>query len=679
MRVPGPARRAITDVPRGADHANTADNRGIGPRRNAGSMSRDPVSLNWMRTARFLWLSLALPACLAPWQAFARAQPAPAPDSVAEVHAIMQRADQEVERDPATALAMLQGALAMAGRLGDAGLRREVLVDACDTRAAFSPAEAVKEADAGLREAGKAGDGRAVAGFHSCRGYALDRLGRPREAAGEYESAVASAERAESREALADALAVRGESRHYQGRYDEAIADLDRAYAISVELGLVGEQRYALNAIANVYSDENVGEYDKAIAYYRQLLGQDRAAGARLGEATARYNIASALESKGEYANALPEYRHALEIYTAIGDLGSVAETERAIGALLVRQGKAADGLPWIERASARFAAAGDAESVARCRLPRARALRALGRLREAREELEQAERHFRDGDNPRFLAKVYAELAEVHAQAGEWRRAYEASVAYRTAQTVLDRRARQEQTSRLRVQFDAAKKEQENRALLIENAHRGEALRTAERVRSLQRIAILLGAASLLLLGTMALQQVQRGHRLKRLAMTDDLTGLPNRRGVLDALDRGLRARRQDGRPLAVVVFDIDHFKRINDLHGHHGGDRVLEDIASIVRAEVPAAGSVGRFGGEEFLVVLPGLDHADALALAERLRTAVASGIVGADDDRPRVTISLGVASAGDDADAEALLRRADGALYRAKHEGRDRIVSA
>ena len=628
-----------------------------------------------MRTARLLWLSLALPACLAPWQVSARAQTTPVADSAAEVRAIMRRADDEVERSPDAALSMLQRALEMAGRLGDAGLRREVLVDACDTRAAFSPAIAVTEADAGLREARKADDGKAVAGFHSCRGYALDRLGRPQEAAAEYEAAVVQAERSENREALADALAMRGENRHYQGRYDEAIADLDRAYATSVELGLINQQRYVLNAIANVYSDENVGEFDKAIAYYRQLLQQDRAVGARLGEATTRYNIASALESKGEYANALSEYRHALEAYTALGDRSSVAETERAIGALLVRQGKAAEGQPWIERAAATFAAAGDEESVARCRLPRARALRALGRLREARDELEQAERHFRASDNPRYLAKVYAELAEVHAQAGEWRKAYEASVAHRSVQAVLDRRARQEQTSRLRIQFDAAKKEQENRALLIENAHRGEALRTAERVRSLQRIAIMLGAALMLLLGTMALQQVQRGRRLKRLAMTDDLTGLPNRRGVLDALERGLRARQQDGRPLAVVVFDIDHFKRINDLHGHHGGDRVLEDVAALVRAEVPASGSVGRFGGEEFLVVLPGLDHAGALALAERLRLAVSSGV----GDGPRVTISLGVASAGDDADAEALLRRADGALYRAKGEGRDRVVSA
>jgi diguanylate cyclase (GGDEF)-like protein len=625
---------------------------------------RTPCSLRRCR--------LLLVACLA-LSAAPAAVSAAAPASTAQVRALMAQADQELERDPDAALRILDRAIAMADRLGDDALRREVEVDACDARGVLAPAAAQAQADAGLRAAQAAKDDKAAAGFHACRGAALDHLGHPVEAAVEYEAAVTRAERAESRAALADALAVRGESRHYQGRYDEAIADLDRAYALAVEAGLAGEQRYALNAIANVYSDENVGEYDKAIAYYRQLLEQDRAARARLGEATTRYNIASALEKKGEYAQALGEYRQALETYTAVGDTSSIAESERAIGSLLVRQGKAAEALPWIDRARDRFAGMGDQESFERCRLPRARALRALGRLREAGAELDLAERHFRASRNLRFLARIHAEMAEVHAAAGEWRQAYESSVAYRTTQAQLDRRAREEQTSRLRVQFDTAKKEQENRALLIENAHRGEALRTAERVRTLQRLTILLGAALLLLLGTMALQQVQKGRRLRRLAMTDDLTGLPNRRGILDALERGLAAHREDGRPLSVAVFDIDHFKRINDAHGHHGGDRVLEAIAAIARARTPAGGRVGRFGGEEFLLVLPGMTAEGAHDVAEALRRAIAddAGLGG----EARVTISLGVAEALAGERGETLLRRADDALYRAKREGRDR----
>ena len=123
------------------------------------------------------------------------------------------------------------------------------------------------------------------------------------------------------------------------------------------------------------------------------------------------------------------------------------------------------------------------AESIARARITRARAYHALGRQREAIVDLEFAERHFRDNNNPRQLARVYEVLADARAATGDWRRAYEASVANRKAQQELDRRAREEQTSRLRVQFDTARKEQENRALLIENAHRGEALAETARI----------------------------------------------------------------------------------------------------------------------------------------------------------------------------------------------------
>jgi diguanylate cyclase (GGDEF)-like protein len=596
----------------------------------------------------------------------------------AEVRALLARVEAEVEIDPKRALATARSASALARRSGDLALLREAQVEACDALALVDVPAAIAEAERGLGVARKAGDFKSAAGFHSCRGYALDLHGKPAEAALEYEAAVDAAERAESKSALADALAMRGESRHYHGRYDDAIADLNRAHALTVELGLRSGQRYSLNAIANVYSDENVGEYDKAIAYYRQLLKQDQAAGFRRGEATAHFNIAAALEMKHELDAALVEYRRAMEIDTELHNTAAVAESERSIGALLTKQGKAGEALPWIDRAMARFVESGDDESIARCRLTRARALLAAGRQREAAADLSVAERHFRANANPRYLAKVYETLAEVHAASGEWRQAYEASMAYRAAQTQLDRRAREEQTSRLRVQFDTAKKEQENRALLIENAHRGEALRNAERVRSLQRLAILMGAALLALLAAMALQQVSRGRRLKRLAMTDELTGLPNRRGILDFLDRALRDARAAGAPLTVVAFDVDHFKRVNDMHGHHGGDRALRAIAGIVLRGLPPDARVGRMGGEEFLAVLPGMDDAPAHALAERLREAVSGAGFEGFAPGDRVTISLGLAGAGPGEDVEALLRRADGALYRAKREGRDRTVA-
>ena len=620
-------------------------------------------------------MSLAI--CLA-WTAAAQPATSPATRS-ADVIALLAEAKRLEEKDPARALVLAQRATAAARALGDPALLRGAKNVLCNATAAVDASAALPIAESGLRISRKANDARSSAGFLSCKGYALYLLGKPGEAAVAFENAVTSAQKSEDKEVLADALALRGGSRHYHGRYDDAITDLNRAYALNVEIGQKSGQRYTLNAIANVYSDENVGEYNKAIGYYRQLLKENEAAGLNSEVATSLFNIASAREMKGELDAALQDYHRALEIDAAQGDGASVAEGERSVGALLVKQGKTTEALPRIERALKYFVANDDVESIARTRVTRAKALRAVGRIREAVADLEFAERHFRAQNNPRYLAKVYETMADVRAAGGEWRKAYDASVAYRQAQEQLEKRAREEQTSRLRVQFDSAKKEQENHALLIENAHRGEALRNAERVRSLQRLFIMLGAAFFTLLAAMALQLVKKSRRLRTLAMTDELTGMPNRRKILEFLDRELRAAQAGSDRLSVIAFDVDHFKRINDLHGHHVGDQVLCAIADIVGRQLPDSARVGRMGGEEFLVVLPGTLGQRAHELAEALRAALSGAIYEGFANDERVTISLGVVEASREDDVESLLKRADSAMYRAKGGGRDRTMSA
>jgi diguanylate cyclase (GGDEF)-like protein len=617
---------------------------------------------------------LALVACLA-WgvPVAAHAQHARANG---EVSTLLSRAESVQLKNPQQALALAQRAVEVADRAGAGGLVRRSQAAVCEATVDIDPQAALPLADDGEAASRAANDMAGVARFLGCRGYALEQLGKRHEAALVHEGAVSAAERASDKASLADALAMRGESRHYHGRYDEAIADLNRAYALNLNLGRKQGQQYALNAIANVYSDGNVAEFDKAIAYYRQLLKDNETAGLRSEVATMLFNIASANVQKGRLDEALPDFRRAMAIDLELGNPKGVAETERSIGVVLTRQGRADEALRLMDSALARFDAVGDDESAARVRISRARTQHALGRGREALADLAAAERHFRERHNPRLLAQVYEAQAAIHAAAGEWRRAYEALSAYRKAQEALEARAREEQGSRLRVQFDTAKKEQENRELLIENAHRGEALLNAERVRSLQRLTILLGAALVVLLAAMAVLQIRRGRHLRRLAMTDELTGVPNRRSILERLEREVAALR-DGRALAVIAFDVDHFKRINDVHGHHGGDRVLESIADVIARRLPPAARVGRMGGEEFLIVLPACGAATASALAEDLRARVAEARFDGFDADERVTISLGVSEGVPGDDIEALLRRADAALYRAKGEGRDRVV--
>jgi diguanylate cyclase (GGDEF)-like protein len=166
---------------------------------------------------------------------------------------------------------------------------------------------------------------------------------------------------------------------------------------------------------------------------------------------------------------------------------------------------------------------------------------------------------------------------------------------------------------------------------------------------------------------------------QMRHFAETDDLTGLSNHRIIIERLrDEVERSGRQQA-PLSVVLADIDHFKSINDTFGHVVGDRVLREVAAILRQSVRTYDSVGRYGGEEFLIILPDSDFASARSRAEQLRSAVEAAHILDGDTLVRVTSSFGVASGfpGKD-EAEAVVRIADAALYEAKRNGRNRVVA-
>ena len=173
----------------------------------------------------------------------------------------------------------------------------------------------------------------------------------------------------------------------------------------------------------------------------------------------------------------------------------------------------------------------------------------------------------------------------------------------------------------------------------------------------------------------TKELQQelVAQGARLEALLREDALTGLSNRRAILTQLGGMVSAARRHGHPLSIAILDLDHFKRINDTHGHKTGDDVLVMAAHALGTHLRAEDQLGRLGGEEFLILLPDTAAAAASHVAEKLRLEVAA----APSPVP-VTVSVGVATWDGEASDE-LLQRADDALYAAKDAGRDRVMAA
>jgi diguanylate cyclase (GGDEF)-like protein len=169
-----------------------------------------------------------------------------------------------------------------------------------------------------------------------------------------------------------------------------------------------------------------------------------------------------------------------------------------------------------------------------------------------------------------------------------------------------------------------------------------------------------------------------KKNEELQQLSITDGLTRLYNRKHIMDLFDLEMSRSRRYGNDLAILMLDIDHFKRINDTYGHQVGDRVIQQVAGLLDQAVRDCDHVGRYGGEEFLMVLPDVDIQDAAVVAERIRQSVAKLQCCGEEEALSVTISIGIAgypTAGEN--TESLLSSADNALYQAKTDGRNCVV--
>ena len=175
-----------------------------------------------------------------------------------------------------------------------------------------------------------------------------------------------------------------------------------------------------------------------------------------------------------------------------------------------------------------------------------------------------------------------------------------------------------------------------------------------------------------------LALRRIRLYNEVENLAITDSLTRMNTRRHLAERFEEEFNRAQLRHASLSILMIDVDHFKRINDQHGHLAGDAALREIARLIAYHIREIDIAGRYGGEEFCVILPDTDKQGALVVAERIRMAIAQEKIRAYDTTLQVTVSAGVATFPDDAfQMDELLDKSDWALYRAKKSGRDRVA--
>ena len=170
-----------------------------------------------------------------------------------------------------------------------------------------------------------------------------------------------------------------------------------------------------------------------------------------------------------------------------------------------------------------------------------------------------------------------------------------------------------------------------------------------------------------------------ETNRKLSAEAATDSLTGVHNRRSLLHRASNELMRGRRYGRPLSLLMMDLDHFKEINDNYGHQWGDEVLKQVVVMAQSALRVTDMLGRYGGEEFAVLMPETSTEEAASVAERIRERISQIMIDTGNDRIGIRVSIGVATLNaEEADIQSLINRADAALYSAKRSGRNRVVT-
>jgi diguanylate cyclase (GGDEF)-like protein len=588
----------------------------------------------------------------------------------ASVSGLLDQAAVSARVDPEVSKRQAESALELLRRDPNADLEIRAHLLLCDYYSERDQAAAEQQIAAATALLPQATRPGLRAGVLNCQGETLQTVGENGQARLLYDQAAAVATQTGDNQMLAEVLFSSGYLRALRGEYATGLNELRRAQSLFEQQHMPQHALAALDSIAITYN--RMGDYTEAAHLFERALEAQHKAGLKRDEMVSLNNLGRAQENLQQWDAARSAFAASLELSKQLDYIRGQAYALRGLAAIANAQGNPSSAMTLLDRAAELQRRTPDVRLLAQIELARGIALHQLNRLKESAAMLGQALLVFRQADSLGELTPTYDELATVDADLGNWRDAFE----YRTlAQSTATRLLRDQLDQRfetLKVEFDTAAKEQENVLLTRENAANQTALAQQLRAGNLRTAVVVLTVLLFAVLVWLAVHQRRSTLRMGALAMTDELTGVPNRRAVLALLAQLLR---RSLTPTSILIMDIDHFKSINDRHGHLIGDETLRAITANLREAVAEPALFGRLGGEEFAAVLPATGLEQAITIAERMRERVMRIDLSRWLGDRRVTVSIGVAASVPTHDTiSVMLRRADAALYAAKDAGRN-----
>ncbi len=392
--------------------------------------------------------------------------------------------------------------------------------------------------------------------------------------------------------------------------------------------------------------------------------------------AIALFNLAHAYASQQKYKDAEQLLERSRALDEKLGNVRGVAFSSKALGDNALVQNNTPLAKVYFTDALAGFESVGNRLQIATMHIH-------LGDVARREKQYESAISHYKNAvpllEYSRFtviLLRAYRGLADAYSNAGNFESAYSIYNSYALLlQNYLEKQS-SDDLERMRTRFETERLSDDNQRLELVNAQQQEKIDADREIKLLQLAAIALSVTVIALVLFFLHRGKRYANEMRGLATTDELTQLPNRRSIMSFARREWDSAQRSGRTFSCLMFDIDHFKLINDTYGHQIGDEVLVAVAKAVNSDRRKSDCVGRVGGEEFLLIASESSAETAAILADRVRRSVEELRFESAPDRV-VTISIGVVEFQRQESLDELIQHADSALYEAKSNGRNQVV--
>jgi len=459
-----------------------------------------------------------------------------------------------------------------------------------------------------------------------------------------------------------------------QNEYEQAITLLSQAWQLTgfSEDSAVG--RNVLNSLASLYY--HTGQLDAASRYFKELVALDETNGDLQGLSVSLFNLGHAAASQQDFRAADVYFKRSLDIGRQLDDKSGTAFTQKAMGVNAQAMGNLVTAEDLLQSALKIFTAINDEQQAATV-------LRHLGDIKLEQNSPQAAVDYYlqavptlaRTAFNSALL-RTYRGLSLAYEQMGNIGKALIAQRAYSELMQFELEQQGQQTTQRMQVQFETQRFADDNARLQALRIQQELQLAASKQLVKLQYLALALGCGLLFLVLFMLYRSRLTARRMHKLAITDELTKLFNRRAIMAKGKEEWQRAARFHHPFSCLMFDVDNFKSINDTLGHAIGDEVLKAIAKILEKLLRKTDYVGRIGGEEFLLLAPETDRLQAITLAERIRIGIQNAEIPGIIDR-KITVSIGIAGLHRETSIEQMIQHADQALYAAKESGRNRSI--